>query len=252
MEQRTEPAWYEGFFTELPNQFWRGAVPPEVTSSEVEFIVRASGRGTRSRVLDVACGSGRHTLELARRGFRVTGLDISAEAIEHLRRTAAAESLEVDVRLTDMRVLPGEITADVAICMGNAFGYLEHHETKQFLRNLAGLLTPGGSLILDYGFVAESVLPHLTLEEETMSFGGVEASSVNVYDTARSRLITHFMFRRGNEEHHGTSVQHVYTAAEVTRMVVASGFADVERFGDLDRGPFEFGNPRFLLVARRA
>jgi len=128
--QPTAAAWYESFFTELPNQFWRGAVPPEVTSSEVEFIVRASGRSAPSRVLDVACGSGRHTLELARRGFAVTGLDISAEAIEHLRRTAEAESLYVDARLSDMRVLPGEITADVAICMGNAFGYLEGYSEQ--------------------------------------------------------------------------------------------------------------------------
>lgn len=93
-------------------------------------------------------------------------------------------------------------------CLGNAFGYLEHQETEQFLCDLAGLLTPGGSLILDYGFVAESLLPHLTWK--------------------RSR------------------------ATEVTRMVVASEFTDVERFGDVDGAPFELGNPRFFLVARRA
>jgi hypothetical protein len=82
-------------------------------------------------------------------------------------------------------------------------------------------------------------------------FGGVEALSVNEYDTANSRLITAFTFRRGAEEHRGTSVQHVYTAAEVTRLVTEAGFSDVGLYGDVEGSPFRLGSPRLLLVARR-
>ena len=90
-------------------------------------------------------------------------------------------------------------------------------------------------MVLDYGFVAESMLPGVALEEEPMTIGGVEATSVNTYDAADSRWLTEFTFRRGDEVHRGTSVQHVYTAAEVTRLVAAAGFPDVERYGDRRR-----------------
>ncbi|WP_131785707.1 SAM-dependent methyltransferase [Protofrankia symbiont of Coriaria ruscifolia] len=251
MSQDPLSAWYADFFTELPNAFWRAAVPPEFTSVEVDFIIRVTGLRPGSRVLDVPCGSGRHTLEFARRGCRVTGLDMSAEAVEYARRAAADERLDVDLRLGDMRALPTDVRADVAMCMGNSFGYLEHTGTEKLLGGLAGLVVPGGALILDYGFVAESLLPHLTLEENPMHFGGVEGISVNEYDTANSRLLTALTFRRGAEEHRGTSVQHIYTAAEVTRLVTSAGFADLELYGDTNGTPFHLGSHRLLLTARR-
>jgi SAM-dependent methyltransferase len=243
--------WYDDFFTELPNAFWRAAVPAEFTAAEIEFVVRTAGLGPGRHVLDVCCGSGRHVLPLARLGCRVTGIDVSAEAIAYARRAAADERLEVDLRVGDIRTLPTDVQADAAICMGNAFGYLEHAGTEAFLADLAGLVVPGGALVIDYPCVAESLLPGLALEEEPMTFGGIEATPVNTYDTADSRYITESVFRRGDEVFRSTAVQHVYTAAEVTRLVVAAGFTDVQRFGDADGSPFRLGSPRLLLVARR-
>ena len=243
--------WYDDFFTELPNTFWRAAIPPQATEAEIDFLVRTVGLRPGDSVLDVCCGSGRHALELARHGYRVTGIDVSAEAIAYARRAAGDERLAVDLRVGDVRDLPTDVRADVAICMGNAFGYLEHAGTQAFLADLAGIVRPGGALVVDYGFVAESVLPGLVLEEEPMTIGGVEATSVNTYDAAGSRWLTEFTFRRGDEVHRGTSVQHVYTVAEVARLVATAGFPDVERYGDADGSPYRFGSARLLLVARR-
>ena len=84
-----------------------------------------------------------------------------------------------------------------------------------------------------------------------MTIGGVTATSVNEYDAVGGRWLTAFTFRRGTEVHHGTSVQHVYTAAEVSRLVTAAGFGDVGLYGDPDGTPFTLGSPRLLLTASR-
>jgi SAM-dependent methyltransferase len=251
MTQDSLSHWYTDFFTELPNAFWRAAVPPEATAAELDFLTTATGLRPGGRVLDVACGSGRHVLGLARRGWAVTGLDVSAEAVEFARREAAAEGLAPDLRVGDMRALPGDVRADLAICMGNAFGYLDHEGTRAFLADLAGIVVPGGALVLDYGFAAESLLHGLEIDEEPMTIGGVHATQVNRYDVAESRWLTDFTFRRGDQEHRGTSVQHVYTSGEVARLVRAAGFAEVAMFGGPDGAPYRLGSPRLLLVARR-
>ena len=60
MTQDPRSTWYDDFFTELPNAFWRAAVPPDVTTAEIDFLVRWTGLRPGHRVLDVCCGSGRH------------------------------------------------------------------------------------------------------------------------------------------------------------------------------------------------
>jgi SAM-dependent methyltransferase len=244
--------WYTDFFTELPNAFWRAAVTDEYTAAEVDFLVRVAGLRPGSRVLDVPCGSGRHSLALAGRGFRVTGIDVSAEAVAFARAAAGKAGGDLDLRVGDMAAVPTDLRVDLAICMGNSFGYLDHEGTRRFLADLATVVEPGGHLVLDYGFVAESLLPGLRIEEPPMTIGGIEAESLNEYDAVHSRWLTRFTFRRGAEEHRGTSVQHVYTAAEVVRLVREAGFTGTDLYGDPDGSPFRFGSPRLLLVARRS
>jgi SAM-dependent methyltransferase len=237
----TTLTWYTSFFTDLANGFWRGAVQPSQTSAEVDFLV---GLGAGQRVLDAPCGSGRHSIELARRGYAVTGIDISGEAIAHARELAP----DLDWRQGDVAALGSfGVTADLAVCMGNSFGYLDHAGSQRFLRELADAAPV---LVLDYGCAAEALLPSLP-GEIRMSAGGVDMVAVNTYDVASARLLIDFTFTDGERTQRSTCVQHVYTAGELTRMLNDAGFSSVELFGDTDGGAFEVGSHRLLAVARR-
>src|SRR6187399_1649394 len=77
--------WYESFFHGVTLDLWRRAIPPEQTKAEAEFLSEQLKCTRGSNVLDVPCGNGRLSFELAKRGLGVTGVDISEEFIEEAR-----------------------------------------------------------------------------------------------------------------------------------------------------------------------
>ena len=252
MSSHIPSAWYADFFTELPNEFWRRAVPPEATAADVAFITDRLALPPGSRILDVPCGSGRHSLALAEAGHRVTGVDISEEAIGHARRAATTAGLAVTFVLSEMRAIPQGGTFDAAICMGNSFGYLDLAGTGEFVAALAGAVRPGGGLVVDFNAAAESILPGYTGEARTFHTGDITVDATTDYDPVESRLINGYRFTRGAEVVEATALHHVYTSGHLGRLLHDGGFTSVERYGGPDGSPFRIGAGRMLLVARRS
>ncbi|MBN1476313.1 methyltransferase domain-containing protein [Candidatus Sumerlaeota bacterium] len=122
------------------------------TGAEVELLISRAGLEPNDHILDLCCGQGRHSLELARRGFReVTGVDRSRYLVRLARQRAKREGLKVTFREGDARRvrLPQNSFHCVAI-MGNSFGYFEQEEDDLVvLRGAARTLRPGGTLALD-------------------------------------------------------------------------------------------------------
>jgi SAM-dependent methyltransferase len=245
--------WYTDFFTELPNEFWRRAVSPQATASEVDFIQTRLGLKSRSRILDVPCGSGRHTLALATRGHDVLGVDISPEAIDHARNAAASAGLAVELVVAEMREIPRDGSFDAAICMGNSFGYLDLDGLREFVAALAAAVRPGGGLIVDFSAAAESVLPGFVDDKpRDMTVGDITVSGSNTYDVVGSRLLSSYVFTRGTQETRVTALHHVYTTAHLRQLLTDGGFTDIEQHGGPDGEPFEVGTGRLLLTAHRS
>src|ERR1700716_3819347 len=74
--------WYENFFHGVPLHLWRKVISPEKTRSEADFIEQALQCKKSAHLLDVPSGNGRLSFELAGRGYRVTGIDISTEFVQ--------------------------------------------------------------------------------------------------------------------------------------------------------------------------
>jgi SAM-dependent methyltransferase len=252
MSHPIPPDWYAGFFTELPNEFWRRAVSAEATASELEFIERQLGLQPRCRILDVPCGSGRHALALAARGHAVLGVDISTEAITHARRAATDAALTLELVVGELRCIPQDRSFDAAICMGNSFGYLDLRGAREFVAALAGAVRPGGGLVIDYAAAAESVLPGMVASRpRDVTVGDIRVTGSNTYDVVHSRLLSKYMFSRGAQQVEATALHHVFTFAQVCDLLLCAGFTELKPHGGLLDEPFELGSGRLLLTAVR-
>lgn len=103
------------------------------------------------RILDLACGFGRHSLELARRGYDVTGVDITPEYIEYATKQAQAENLNASFICSDIRNVTFHNEFDVVLNMADgAIGYLENEEENlKIFRVISNALKSGGRHFMD-------------------------------------------------------------------------------------------------------
>lgn len=123
----------------------------EETRAQVDFICQVLQLQGKERVLDMACGFGRHALELARRGCRVVGVDITPEYIDEAQAQADKSGLEAEFICADLRELRYRETFDVVLNMADgAIGYLEgDEENLRIFDAIAAALVPGGKHLMD-------------------------------------------------------------------------------------------------------
>ena len=133
--------WYVSAFANTADMAWT-----DRTEAEVQRAMRMLRPQGGERVLDLACGSGRHSLELVRQGFDAVGADISPELLEIARRDAAKEGLDVEFVEADLRELDFDAEFDIVLSLNDgAIGYLEtDEENHRTFEVIARSLKPGG------------------------------------------------------------------------------------------------------------
>jgi SAM-dependent methyltransferase len=244
------PDWWKGFFGGLMADFWRAVLPAERTREEIDFLEKALALKPGASVLDAPCGHGRHSLELARRGYRVTGIDFSEDLLATAREGAAREELPIALEKRDMRALPWSNAFDAAFCAGNSFGYFDDDGNQEFLDGIARALRRGGTFLLESGWIAESLFADFR-ERLDIEAGGIRFVAENRYDPATGFVENEFRAAAGKRRETKAARHRVYTCVELLRMAERAGLETRETWGTLDRKPYAVGSPRLLLLAVR-
>jgi SAM-dependent methyltransferase len=241
--------WWKDFFSGLIVDFWRGALPEDVTRAEADFLEKLLRLSDGSRVLDAPCGAGRLAIELAERGCSVTGVDISPEFLDAARESARERDVRIDWRQSDMRDLPWRSEFDAAYCAGSSFGFLGDAGDAEFLEAVASTLRTGGRFFADFK-ATESLLPNLR-ESHEMRVGDIEFRARNRYDPVTGTMESFYTITRGEIVENKRAVHRIYTRAEILRMLGNAGFEDFETYGSIRGEPFRPGSPALLVVTSR-
>ncbi len=146
MEKKNDTWYREIWSLDIKNHSWT-----EETKMQVDFIIKVLNLRGDERILDLACGFGRHSLELARRGFSVVGVDITKDYIDDAVKQAGKENLSAKFYCMDIRDADFCDEFDVVLNMADgAVGYLENDEENLKIFDVVSkALRPGGKHLMD-------------------------------------------------------------------------------------------------------
>lgn len=246
--------WYdnEDFWKTLERFFFSQIRTDEIAKTEADQITRLLQSTPGSAVLDLACGPGRHSLELARRGYRVTGVDRTKRYLDTARTKADAEQLHVEFVQEDMRRFERPDSFDVALNLFSSFGYFEDPEDDlKVLRNLCRSLKPGGKLLMELvgkewlarEFQAQRWHHHAETDEYLLEQVTVRSG----WDW----LDNHWIWIKGHQRKVFDFGLRVYSGVELTAALRRAGLSTIELYGSLDATPYDDKAQRLVALARR-
>ena len=209
-------------------------------------------------VLELACGTGRLTIPLARRGHDVTGLDTSPSMLAHARKKADEEGVEATFKLGDMRSFDLGKSFALIIVSCNSLAHLaDRQDLRSCLARVAGHLTPNGLLAFDItnpDLAALGRIEHGSsrVDEGPRSSSRIVVEEIGSYDHVRQLRTREWRIRET-----GVSVRKLaplilrqFFPQEVALLLEAAGLEVVARFGDFERNPLTGGSPNQIYLAR--
>ena len=247
----TDDPWHENpaFWETLEGVLF----PPEkieAAGEELDALCSLAGVEPPGRVLDVPCGVGRHAVELADRGFDVTGVDATAPYLDTARERAADAGVDPEFLGADMREFRRPEAFDAVINAYTSFGYFEDRaDDRRTARNFHDSLRPGGRLVMD--LTSKEVLAG-TFRERTWS----EQDGTYLLEEHEVQDDWCWMENRwivvDDGETREFEVSHrLYSARELSALLESVGFDEVDISGDRSGAPFDQDAERLVVVAEK-
>lgn len=230
------------------------------TRSEVAFLRRALGLRRGAKLLDVACGTGRHSIEFSKSGILATGFDYSSRYLAEARREARKARADVRWVRGDMRRLPFRPEFDAAINLFSSFGYFTRgSDDDRVLRGIGRALKPGGVFaieIVNGDFIYEHLDTSLRKGWPVTHWGQVADGVLTLEDPRLLRkqraVVTDWIFFTKQGRREMTSFFRLRSRESFAAAFRKAGLRLERSFGGLDGSPFDAERSRrMLLIARK-
>ncbi len=244
--------WWKTFFK--PSVYpLAEMVEDKETEKEIRELLRRLPLGRKGRILDVACGVGRHSLALAQRGYEVTGVDYSSGYIAEANRRARTRGVKVDFLERDMRRLEFDREFDAALNLWTSFGYFKKFQDDLLtLKRMFKALKPGGWIVLD---IADGrwVKRHFKPKDWIRTDHGWELEFHRFQGGADPAWISQWVFIRKNGKiSEGESFTRHYDRKRLEEVLRRAGFKNIVLMGGLsEKRNSGTSSQRITALARR-
>jgi SAM-dependent methyltransferase len=244
-------SWWEDYFDQSFVSLYRDFLTPERTAREVAGLREMVPLPDGCAVLDVACGWGRHAIELARGGCRVTGLDLSQTLLTRAAKRAEVSDVEVELVRGDMREIPWQNRFDLALSLYSSLGYfLSDEEDLRVLRGIRQALRPDGAFVLE-SMHRDHIVGDYAARDWWETDDGATVWVEREFDAVEgvSREWTRWS-RAGNsgEKYHELRIR---SATEWDALLRQAGLVPVDWYGDWEMAPFIHSSEDLIVVCRR-
>lgn len=221
----------------------------ERTEGEVATIVKWLELDTPLKILDLACGFGRHTNRLAALGHSVTGIDYIPGFLELARREAERIGVRVDYRQGDMRQVDFQDEFDRVLLFFTSFGYFEDGENKQVIQNMSRALKPGGLMLFDT-LNRDTLLKNLYPSDVVEKDGGLLINRFS-FDPITGQLQNRRIVIRDGIRKDKPYAVRMYNATEICTLLEQAGLTEYQILGQ-DNQPLSASSRRMVVIARKS
>ena len=250
--------WYKTFYDEHYLKEYANGLTDERTQREVDFISStlnlpqaASDATGGARILDLCCGHGRHTVELAAAGYSMVGQDLSATFLDLAKGAAAARNLQIQFVHADMREIPFEGEFDAVINIFTAFGYFDDAENQKVLDAVARALKPEGKFLIDLLNAPRIIRDLLVQSWDELPDGTVVLTQrdYNLLTGNNEERRTYIAPDGGKREIDLTWRMYFYP--EFVKMLNHAGLAPIQVFGSFDGSEYTLDSNRMIVLAEK-
>ncbi len=240
--------WYEEWFDRDEYEIVYQHRDEEEARRVIDLIERTTRLSPGNRIVDVGCGRGRHAVELAKRGYHVTGVDLSERSIDAAKARAIEHHVTVDFRVGDMRDPVCEGCFDGAVNLFTAFGYFESEaEHQQAVSAIAASLVDDGWFFQDFlnpAYVRANLVPSDAARRE-----GVEIEQHRTLEGGRIRK--DIILRRNGQEHRFSESVQLLEIEDFGRLYERAGLEIESVYGDYSGNQYADESPRMILLSRK-
>lgn len=237
LEEYLQPDWWRRIFNSMYLKTDADVVEDKtITAFELDMFTGILGLSKEQKILDLACGQGRHALELARRGYMyVSGLDRSHYLINKAKQISQTEGLQANFKEGDARRLPYPTdNFDVVMILGNSFGYFETiDDDVKILKEVLRVLKPNGKFLIDVAdgnYLAENFNPrswewidknHFVCRERSLASDNERLISREVISNTKKGVIVDQFY-----------AERLYTQEKLSKILNKSGFKNINVFDE--------------------
>ncbi len=244
--------WYDDdSFWETFRDSMFNPVRIELARTEVDSLLALLRVSPGAHILDLCCGPGRHSLEFARRGFAVTGVDRTQRYLDEAQSAANSERLAVELVRSDMRDFVRRQSFDAAINIFTSFGFFDDADDDlRVARNVCESLRPGSKFVIDVRGKELVARDFRGRDWHSFDDGTIIMEERRIRD-GWSAVESRWVRLRGTQRYESTLTVRLYSGTEIVALLKEAGFGAIATYGNFAGASYDQQAERLIAVATK-